>query len=126
MAALIAVPVAWASTPFVDIHSSGPLSDIYIGNDLSCQVRDGGFSSTEFFPNAVGPGDCGTFLFVNGDGNSAFFGPDFANHAGGTHTPVTSGPEVPSPRSGSQSFSGSGTTASPYRVTTTGRESTER
>ena len=34
VAALIAVPAAWASTPFTDIHSAGPLSDIYIGNDL--------------------------------------------------------------------------------------------
>ena len=65
MAALIAVPAASAATtPFADIHSAGPLSDIYIGNDLGCQVRNGGFSSTEFFPNAAGPGDCGTFLFI--------------------------------------------------------------
>ena len=88
MAALIAVPAASAApTPFVDIHSAGPLSDIYIGNDLGCQVRSGGFSSTEFFPNAAGPGDCGTFLFLNSDNVSGgLFGPDFANHAGGTHT----------------------------------------
>ena len=118
-AALIAVPVAsGASTPFTDIHSSGPLSDIYIGNDLSCQVRSGGFSSTEFFPNAPGPGDCGTFLFINADGNSGFLGPDFANHAGGTHTTGQfSSTEMPfTPVS--QSLSGSGTTTSPYRVTT--------
>ncbi len=50
LAALIVAPAAWASTPFTDIHSAGPLSDIYIGNDLGCQVRDGGFSSTEFYP----------------------------------------------------------------------------
>ena len=74
---LFAAPGAWAATPSVDIHSAGPLSDIYIGNDLSCQVRSGGFSSTEFFPNAAGPGDCGTFLFITPDGNSGFFGPDF-------------------------------------------------
>ncbi len=54
--ALLAVPVASAATtPFTDIHSAGPLSDIYIGNDLGCQVRAGGFSSTEFFPNAERP-----------------------------------------------------------------------
>ena len=47
---------------YVDIHSPGPLSDIYIGNDLSCQVRSGGFSSTEFFPNARRPGRLRTFL----------------------------------------------------------------
>ncbi len=118
IAAGFAAPAAAASTPFVDIHSAGPLTDIYIGNDLSCQVRSGGFSSTEFFPNASGPGDCGTFLFVNGDGNSAFFGPDFANHAGGTHTTGNfADTEVPfTPVS--QSLTGSGTAASPFQVTT--------
>ncbi len=118
---VVMAPAAWgAATPSVDIHSAGPLSDIYIGNDLSCQVRSGGFSSTEFFPNASGPGDCGTFLFITPDGNSGFFGPDFANHAGGTHTTgnfETGTPEVPfTPVS--QSLTGSGTAASPYRVTT--------
>ena len=56
VAALIVAPAAWAQspTPFVDIQSAGPLSDIYIGNDLGCQVSEGGFSSTEFFPNAAG------------------------------------------------------------------------
>ena len=65
-ALLLAASSAQAATPSIDIHSAGPLSDIYIGNDLSCQVRSGGFSSTEFFPNATGPGDCGTFLFITG------------------------------------------------------------
>jgi hypothetical protein len=115
---LLAAPAAWASTPFVDIHSAGPLSDIYIGNDLSCQVRNGGFSSTEFFPNASGPGDCGTLLVINADGNSGFVGPDFGNHPGGTHTAgLLSAAETPfTPVS--QSLTGSGTAASPYRVTT--------
>jgi hypothetical protein len=115
---LLGAPGAWAATPSVDIHSAGPLSDIYIGNDLSCQVRSGGFSSTEFFPNAAGPGDCGTFLFINADGNSGFLGPDFGSHAGGTHTTGNfAQPEMPfTPIS--QSLTGSGTPASPYRVTT--------
>ena len=51
---LLAAPTAFGATPSVDIHSAGPLSDIYIGNDLSCQVRSGGFFSKEFFPNATG------------------------------------------------------------------------
>ncbi len=117
-ALLLVASSAQAATPSIDIHSSGPLSDIYIGNDLSCQVRSGGFSSTEFFPNASGPGDCGTFLFITPDGNSGFLGPDFQNHAGGTHTTgnlnSTEMPFTPV----SQSLTGSGTAASPYRVTT--------
>ncbi|MGZ4236851.1 MAG: hypothetical protein ACXVHC_00450 [Frankiaceae bacterium] len=117
-ALLLVASGAQAATPAIDIHSAGPLSDIYIGNDLSCQVRSGGFSSTEFFPNASGPGDCGTFLFITPDGNSGFLGPDFQNHAGGTHTTgnlnSTEMPFTPV----SQSLTGSGTAASPYRVTT--------
>ena len=101
--ALIAVPAASAApTPFVDIHSAGPLSDIYIGNDLGCQVRSGGFSSTEFFPNAAGPGDCGTFLYTDSATTSTAgsFGPDFANHPGGTNTTgnFTTGGDARSPR----------------------------
>jgi len=120
LATLIAVPAASAATPFTDIHSAGPLSDIYIGNDLGCQVREGGFSSTEYFPNAAGPGDCGTFFFFNSDTiPSVLSGPDFANHAGGTNTTghfsFTEVPYTP----GSQTLTGSGTAANPYRVTTT-------
>ena len=118
VAALILVPAASAATtPFVDIHSAGPLSDIYIGNDLGCQVRDGGFSSTEFFPNTAGPGDCGTFLSV--ESASELYGPDFANHAS-TATDFTANtaytPFTPVSQTG---VTGSGTAASPYQVITT-------
>jgi len=121
LATLIAVPAASAATPFTDIHSAGPLSDIYIGNDLGCQVRSGGFSSTEFFPNAAGPGDCGTFFNTGSDtADTELLGPDFANHAGGTNTtgkfPIST-PETPwTPVS--QTLTGSGTAGSPYQVTT--------
>ena len=118
--ALIAVPAASAApTPFTYIHSSGPLSDIYIGNDLSCQIQNGGFSSTEFFPNAAGPGDCGTLFNTGSDtADEELLGPDFANHAGGTNTtnkfPTTETPWTPI----NQSLTGSGTAASPYQLTT--------
>jgi hypothetical protein len=116
VALLLAASSAQAATPAIDIHSAGPLSDIYIGNDLSCQVRSGGFSSTEFFPNASGPGDCGTFYNTGSDtAIQELLGPDFASHVGGTHTSFSN--EVPvTPVS--QSLSGSGTAASPYAVTT--------
>ena len=119
IAAWFAAPADAASTPFVDIHSAGPLTDIYIGNDLSCQVRSGGFSSTEFFPNASGPRSCGTFVNTGSDDNTEELeGPDFANHAGGTHTTgnftITEVPVTPV----SQALTGSGTASSPYQVTT--------
>ncbi|MGO9888032.1 MAG: hypothetical protein ACLP0L_09020, partial [Solirubrobacteraceae bacterium] len=116
-ATLILAPAAWAQspTPYVDIHSAGPLSDIYIGNDLGCQVRNGGFSSTEYFPNASGPGDCGTFVFLNGDNvDSQLWGPDFANHSS---TETSFSQETPFTVD-SQSFTGTGTSASPFEVTT--------
>ena len=121
LVALVVVPAAWAQpTPFTDIHSAGPLSDIYIGNDLSCQVQNGGFSSTEFFPNAPGPGDCGTFFFVRPDNANGLWGPDFGNHPGGTNTTgqfgAQGGEKLFTPIS--QSQTGSGTAASPYQVTT--------
>ncbi len=98
LAALIVAPAAWAQspTPYLDIHSAGPLSDIYIGNDLGCQVREGGFSSTEFFPNAAGPGDCGTFLSIEND-PSELYGPDFANHGSTATAFTTDDTYTPSP-----------------------------
>jgi hypothetical protein len=122
LATLIIAPAAWAQspTPYVDIHSAGPLSDIYIGNDLGCQVRNGGFSSTEYFPNAAGPGDCGTFLDLTSDNVSGgLFGPDFADHPGGTHTAFSQGETPFTASAGNQTLTGSGTAASPYAVTTT-------
>ncbi len=122
LATLLVAPGAWAQspTPYVDIHSAGPLSDIYIGNDLGCQVREGGFSSTEYFPSAAGPGDCGTFLDLTSDNVSGgLFGPDFADHPGGTHTAFSQGETPFTASAGNQTLTGSGTAASPYAVTTT-------
>jgi hypothetical protein len=121
VAFVLVAPAALGATPSTDIHSAGQLSDIYIGNDLSCQVRSGGFSSTEFFPNAAGPGDCGSFFNTGSDtAANELLGPDFQNHAGGTNTtgnfPVPPGETPYTPVS--QSMTGSGTAASPYRVTT--------
>ena len=51
---------------------------------------------------------------------SELFGPDFANHAGGTHTTAFHrGTEMPFTPPCSQTLTGSGTAASPYQVTTT-------
>ena len=51
---------AWclATTPSVDISSAGPLIDIWIGNDLSCQIQHiDDQPDYEFFPEDVSPGD---------------------------------------------------------------------
>jgi hypothetical protein len=113
--ALIVAPAASAATPSQDIHSSGPLSDIWISQDLSCQVAHAGNGVGEFFPGGAGPADCGTFVSVTRNSLApVLFSPQFRNNANGSaagnlgtaFTPV------------SQTFTGSGTSASPYTVTT--------
>jgi hypothetical protein len=110
---LAAAATAAAAPPSQDIGAAGgPLNKIVIGNELSCQLQHVGDTSFEFFPSSVSPGDCGTFVSVDG----VLFAPDFANHdhtatSGlGTYTPFTPVSQ-PSP-------TGSGTPASPRVVTT--------
>ena len=114
--ALVAPAVALAATPSEDIHSAGPLSDIWIGNELSCQVAHTGNAASEFYPANAGVGDCGTFVAVNG----TLFGPDFANHPDRSATGFTA--ETPfdstSPGNSQSAVTGNGTAANPYTVTT--------
>jgi hypothetical protein len=112
--ALTLAPAALAQTPFVNEGApGGPLTQVSIGNDLSCQVQHTGDTSLELFPSSQTPGDCGTFLATGG----ALYTPDFANHGAtatssglGTHTPFAAVSQTP--------VSGAGTNASPFRVTT--------
>jgi hypothetical protein len=113
VAALAAAPAALGQTPSVNEGApGGPLTQVSIGNDLSCQVQHTGDTSLEFYPSGSTPGDCGTFVAVGG----TLYTPDFANHGGtatqnlGTHTPFSAVSQTP--------VSGSGTGASPFRVTT--------
>jgi uncharacterized repeat protein (TIGR01451 family) len=100
-------------TPSVDISSSGPLSDIFIGNDLSCQVAHVGDESYELYGPTEEPADCGTFLVV---GNT-LYSPDFADHDYtatanlGSYTPFTPVSQTP--------VTGTGTSSDPYTVETT-------
>ncbi|MEA2272579.1 MAG: hypothetical protein QOI98_1287, partial [Solirubrobacteraceae bacterium] len=112
VAAIAPAAHAQTPTPYKDVASGGPLTHVYLGNELSCQVAHTGDAAFELFPSSSIPGSCGTFIFVNG----ALYAPDFANHSGsatsslGAYTPYTvvSQSEV----------GGAGTTASPYKVTT--------
>jgi hypothetical protein len=105
---------ALAAPPFQEIGApAGPLNKIAIGNDLSCQLQHVGDTSLEFFPSSTTPGDCGTFVAVDG----ALFAPDFASHDGtataslGAYTPFTAAGQSP--------VTGAGTPASPRKLTTT-------
>jgi hypothetical protein len=112
-ALLALAPAARAAVPAVDIASGGPLTKVTIGNELGCQVAHSGDASFELYPPSVSPGDCGTFITVNG----TLFAPDFAKHDGGVaDNNINSTAFTPV---GQTPVTGSGTTASPYKVVTT-------
>ncbi|HEV7805271.1 MAG TPA: hypothetical protein VGO80_05615 [Solirubrobacteraceae bacterium] len=100
------------AVPSQEITSAGPLTSVALGDELSCQVAYSGDARFELFPSSVKPGDCGTFVFVAG----TLFAPNFAAHDSSStaaiapstaFTPVSQAP-----------VSGSGTSASPFKVTT--------
>lgn len=110
--ALLAGPAtAVASTPYTDINSAGPLTDVYIGNDLGCQIAHTGDTDFETYPPDGIPGDCGTILATGGQ----LYTPDFVNHSASTATGFSGTPYTPVSQS---AVTGSGTGASPYQLTT--------
>jgi uncharacterized repeat protein (TIGR01451 family) len=100
------------AVPYTPISSAGPLTNVWLGNELSAQIAHTDDSSYEVFPSSTIPGDYGTFLLIDG----VLYSPDFNNHDGtasssiGTYTAFT-------PVSQS-AVTGSGTAGSPYEVVT--------
>jgi uncharacterized repeat protein (TIGR01451 family) len=98
----------------VDISSGGPLTHVWIGNDLSCQVQHiADAPDYEFYGPDIFPGDAGTFIAMGG----VLYAPDFANHDYssaefflGAYAPFT-----PVSQTG---VTGSGTAADPFKVIT--------
>ena len=121
MRAVLALVIASAgatwclATPSADISSGGPLTHIWVGNDLSCQIQhiaDG--ADYEFYPSDIFPGDAGTFIATGW----VLYAPDFFSHAStaagfqlGAYTPFT--PISPA------SVTGSGTPGDAYTAVTT-------
>jgi hypothetical protein len=116
--ALTLAPAALAQTPFVNEGApGGPLTQVAIGNDLSCQVQHTGDTSLELYPSSTTPGDCGTFVWAATAGT--LFTPDFSNHgSGATATSSGLGARTPFSAVSQTPVSGSGSSASPFRVTT--------
>ena len=119
--ALLAVPSARATTVSQDITSSaGPLTNIWLGNDLDCQAQYTGQTAYEFYPTASAPGDCGTFVSITAPSaahRAALYGPDLATNPDQSAT--TRYLKDTAYTSVQQSgVTGSGTTADPYSVTT--------
>ncbi|HZP56416.1 MAG TPA: dockerin type I domain-containing protein [Dehalococcoidia bacterium] len=97
---------------YQQITSSGPLTDIAVSNDLSCQVRVDGDEFADFYPD-VTPGDCGTLLAAGG----VLYAPDFFSHDG-TGT-LNLGSWINFTPVAQTGVSGSGTGGDPYVITTT-------
>jgi uncharacterized repeat protein (TIGR01451 family) len=105
-------PDSPAVTPFVDIASAGPLTHVYLGNELSCQVAHTGDSSLEFYPPGAIPGDSGTFIAMAG----TLYAPDFLAH--GTTATGNIGTRVVFTPISQTGVTGTGTTADPFKVVT--------
>lgn len=107
---------ATAATPFENIASAGPLEQIYLGNELSCQVKLVGDVELSFFPPDTTPGDCGTFLYSGG----TLYTPDFSNHspAGTTATGSLPDPQAPFTPISQTTVTGSGGASDPFLVVT--------
>lgn len=111
----LAASTAGAAVPSVDVgSSSGPLTHVAVGNDLSCQIQHTGDSSLEFFPPSVTPGDCGTFVAVGG----TVYGPDFGNHDGTATGSVTGSSYSPVSAVSQSAKTGAGTSSNPFKVVT--------
>ena len=103
MGALLAVLALGSGTAQADQNigsASGPLTQVTIGSDFRCQVQHTGDTSFEFYPPATSPGSCGTSVATGGT--------LYARNG----TPLTN--------AGQTAVSGSGTSASPRSVATSG------
>ena len=110
---LVCAAPAAAQTPNVGIASGGPLNNIWLGNELSCQVSHTSDSRYEVYPPGATPGDCGTFVASGG----TLYSPDFVSHAGG-NTATTFGAATKWTPASQSGVTGAGTSSSPYTVTT--------
>ncbi len=93
-----------ASAASQDIQSAGPLTDISVGDDLSCQVAYQG--QRQFYSPSSAPANCGTILSVDAAGASPqSYG--LSRAAGNLFTRVSQ-----------SEVTGTGTAQDPSRVTT--------
>jgi hypothetical protein len=110
---VIGPAAARANVPFQIINSSGPIDQITIGNDLSCQAHFKGDAVFSFYPSATSPGDCGTFLAASG----SVYSPDFGSHDLTATTNATTS-WTPFTAVSQTGVTGAGTAANPFKVVT--------
>ena len=121
LATLIVAPAAWAQspTPYVDIHSAGPLSDIYIGNDLGCQVRERRVLEHRVLPERRRPRRLRDVPDSISDNVRADCSDPTSPTTPAARTRPSHQRRDARSRPVSQTLTGSGTAANPYQVTTT-------
>lgn len=94
--ALAVAPAADAAQQII-ASSGGPLTQIWLNDNLGCQADHSGDTSHEFF-GGTNPGSCGTYLSAGGTS----FGPRTTAYTPGSQTGVA----------------GSGTSGNPFKVVT--------
>jgi hypothetical protein len=102
------------ATPSADISApTGPLTHIWVGKDLSCQVQHiADAPNYEFYGPDIFPGDAGTFIATGG----VLYAPDFFAH---DYTATDSlGVRTAFSPIGQTAVSGSGAAATPLKVVT--------
>src|SRR5258705_6484725 len=109
------------ATPTADISSEGPLTHIWLGNDLSQQIQhiaDG--TIHEVYPQDIIPGDAGTFIAMDVGPDRVLYAPDFHNHDDdGTVAGYSIGDYTPFAPLNQTLVTGSGMTAAdPFTVVT--------
>lgn len=96
------------------ITSTGPVEKLWVGDDLACQVSYQAGDTYEFYPPSVTPGDCGTFVALDG----TLYAPDFTAHGTGDQTATGNLGNYTPLTPVSEQISGDGSAANPFAVTT--------
>lgn len=112
LAILCLAPSAVAVVPFKTVASPGPLTSVAVGNDGSCQIGYRGDARLELFPSGTTPGDCGTLIYTA----NTLYAPSFSNHGGTASSGI--GASTPYTPVSQSEVSGTGSSTSPFKVTT--------
>jgi uncharacterized repeat protein (TIGR01451 family) len=92
------------------ISSSGPLTSIFLNDNLACQVAHSGDTDFEFYqPQTSDPGDCGTEIAVPGGAGSTVYGQNNFS-AGNSYVPYNLVSQSP--------VTGMGSAGDPFKVVT--------
>jgi hypothetical protein len=99
-----------ASAAMQTISSGGPLTNIYLSDDLACQVDHTGDEFHQFYNAFQTHGDCGTFIWAGGD--------QAADNVYGPQPLADSNSRLFYTMLSQTAVTGSGTSADPYKVVT--------